>query len=361
MLTRLFCRDFRNLEELSWEPSAGLHLVLGENGAGKTSLLEAVYILATTRSFRTSRLSDCCRHGANELLLGGTAEVGARSDLEFGLGEQGVYRRLNGGSSPLADHLTALPVVSWTAADGEWIGGAPAARRRLMDQGIVARRPAALAVRSRYRQALDQKRELLARGGQDLAPWNEVLAQAAAELIRLRRDYVEELRRHLEEVLAVSELELPSIRIRYRPSPAVGGEGAEATLEAIERSRSRELDRRTPLVGPHRDELEIAWGDHAARRVASAGESKLVGLAITAARARLLETAGRRPLLLLDDLDAELDSRRLAAVWSFFTPFRQLFVTSSREAAWDDLEADSRWSVACGKVASERSMRGSRS
>jgi DNA replication and repair protein RecF len=354
-LARLSGRNFRNLEELSWEPDPGSHLLLGDNGAGKTSLIEALYALATTRSFRAGRLAECSRHGEQGFVLSGEVVGERRSSLELGLGPEGTFRRLNGGSASLAEHLAVLPVVSWTAADGEWVSGAPAARRRLLDQGIVGVRPGALLTLARYRRALEQKRRLLIPGGSgdeaSLSSWNEVLAGAADELIRFRREHVQALSSELEALLAESDLELPPISLRYRPSPAVGGQGVEATLAAFEQVRSREYDRGSPVVGPHRDELDIQWGDHPARRVASAGERKLLGLAVTAARARILTAAGRSPLLLLDDLDAELDSRRLAGVWSFFGRFEQLFVTSNRAAVWEPFEVDFHWLLACGKLA----------
>ncbi len=352
MLTRLFARDFRNLEELSWSPGAGAHLLLGDNGTGKTSLLEALYVLATTRSFRATRVGDCRRHGADEFLLTGDIAGTARTELEVRSGPNGARRRLNGAQSSLAEHLGVLPVVSWTASDLEWIGGAPAARRRLLDRGVVGSRPAAIQVLTRYRRTLDQKRRLLAGGGSDVGPWNEILASTADELIRLRKAHVEALSAVLDDLLDEVDLGLPRISLRYRPSPATGGDGVETTLAAIEAARSGEIERRSPLVGPHRDELEIRWGDHPARQVASAGERKLLGLAMTAARARLLAAGGRPPVLLLDDLDAELDQRRLAGAWDFFEPFSQVFVTSSRAPIWASFGVQTRWLLACGKLTS---------
>jgi DNA replication and repair protein RecF len=349
-LTRLDARNFRNLEELSWEPTPGSHLLLGDNGAGKTSLIEAIYVLATTRSFRAARLTECCRHDEQRLQLAGEVVRESRTRLELEAGADGTERRLNGSSASLSEHLAVLPVVSWTSADGEWVSGAPAARRRLLDRGVVGSRPGALAVLARYRRALEQKRRLLATGSSGLGPWNEVLAAAADELIRFRREHVQELGGELERLLAESDLELPAISLRYRPSPASGGSGVEETLEAFEKARTSEYDRGSPLVGPHRDELEISWGGHPARRVASAGERKLLGLAVTAARASLLTGAGRSPLLLLDDLDAELDGRRLAGIWAFFSGFRQLFITSNRVAVWEPFEVDRQWLLTCGKL-----------
>ncbi len=323
---------------------------MGDNGVGKTSLLEALYVLATTKSFRAGRLADCRRHGEEGFLLGGETGASPRSTLEVGLDSQGSIRRLNGGSSSLAEHLAVLPVVSWTATDLEWVAGTPAARRRLLDRGVVGSRPGAIRVLARYRRALEQKRRLLAGSGAGLGPWNEVLAEAADELIRLRAAHAEGLGAALDRLLEESRLDLPPLSIRYRPSPAEGGGGVEATLAAIEAARAGELERRAPLVGPHRDELEIRWGDHPARRVASAGERKLLGLAITAARARLLRDESRPPVLLLDDLDAELDRRRLAGAWAFFEPFPQVFAASNRASVWEPYGVESSWILTCGKL-----------
>lgn len=349
-LSLVHSRGFRNLEELSWQPSGGSHLLLGDNGAGKTSLLEAIYVLATTRSFRAARLTECTRHGEAGFRLAGEASGDGLTALEIDFGSDGLSRRVNGGAASLKEHLAVLPVVSWTASDLEWIAGAPLERRRLIDRGLVGSRPAAIESLARYRQALDQKRELLSRRGGELDAWDEVLAAAADELIRRRREHVERLDQSLRQVLAESELELPEISLAYRPSPARGGRGVERTLAAIREARPSELERGTPLVGPHRDELEIRWGGHTARRVASAGERKLLGLAITAARARLLQEAGRSPLLLLDDLDAELDGRRLAVVWSFFERFDQVFLTSNRASVWEPFDIGTSWTLTCGKL-----------
>ncbi len=242
-------------------------------------------------------------------------------------------------------------MASWTAADGEVIAGAPGARRRYLDQGVVGMRPAAIEGLARYRRALEQKRELLARGGRGLGPWNEVLAAAAAELIRARTAYVERLRRALEAVLAELGGGLPAVALRYRPSP----EGAEgdpgATLEALEAARGRELERRKPLVGPHRDELEIEWGGWPARRVASAGERKLLGLALTAARGRILAERGRPPIYLLDDVESELDDARLEAAWGVFAGARQVFASSHRGDLGSRLGAPRECRLKAGKAA----------
>jgi DNA replication and repair protein RecF len=354
MLSHLAARDFRNLEPLSWRPTLGSHLLLGGNGAGKTSLLEAVYVLATTRSFRASQIGDCARHGAGSFHLQGEIETDRRATLEVGWMDGQRMRALNGKVTPLAEHLAVLPVVAWTAAaEAEVLVGAPKARRRFMDRGVVGVRPVALEALGRYREALRQKRGLLLSDGAGIAGmeiWNELMAATAADVIAQRHRYVELLRVQLLQVLAASGLPFPPIELRYRPSPADGLDGQEAIARALDRVADRERRRQMPLLGPQRDELEILWGEHEIRRVASAGERKALSLMLLAAHGRVMEEAGRSPLYLLDDLDAELAPSTVNAVWGIFRGASQLFATSNRPQVWLTLDVGTVWEMERGEL-----------
>lgn len=351
MLSQLLANDFRNLEPLSWWPGAGSHLLLGGNGAGKTSVLEAIYAVATTRSFRAAQLGDCVRHGADGFRVHAEVDTDRRSSLEVAWSDGKRVRSLNGKATPLAEHLAALPVVAWTSAEAEVLVGAPKARRRFIDRGVVGSRPASLEILGRYREALRQKRGLLLQGGVGIEVWNELLATMAAEVIRLRDTHVERLRATLAAVLEESGLPFPPVELRYRPSPAVGLEGAEAISAALERVADRERSRQIPLVGPHRDDLEILWGGHDIRRVASAGERKALSLLLIAAHGRAVEAAGRDPVYLVDDADAELAPATHAAVWNVYKSARQLFATSNRPQVWLTLEVGKIWEMEKGRLA----------
>ncbi len=354
MLKRLHVRNFRNLAAVLWEPAAGSHLLLGDNGAGKSSLLEALYVVATTRSFRAGQLVDCRRHGAERFHLEAElddAEVGRRS-LELHLGPEGSRRLLNGAASALADHLGAQPIVAWTAADVEALIGPPRLRRRLLDRGVLGLRPAALAELARFRQALAQKRSLLLAGGRELATWNAVFAAAAVPVVALRQAYFVALEAQFARLVADLSLALPEVKLAYRPSPARALEGATAVEEALAVAAESERARQQPLVGPHRDDLEIRFGGKEIRRVASAGERKAVGLLLAAAHGRVLADAGKHPIYLLDDVDAELSPRSFAALWPLLAGAPQVFASSNRPRVWEGRELTARWDLVAGSLSS---------
>lgn len=352
MISQLLTSDFRNLEPLDWWPGRGSHLLLGGNGAGKTSLLEAVYVVATTRSFRAAQIGDCARHGSGSFRVHAEVDTDHRSSLEVSWADGKRERSLNGKVSPLAEHLAALPVVAWTSAEAEVLIGAPRARRRFLDRGIVGARPAALEVLGRYREALRQKRQLLLQEGTGIEIWNELLASLAAEVIQLRHEYTESLKGTLLTVLEESGLPFPPVDLRYRPSPASGLQGAESIADSLDAVAERERRRQMPLLGPHRDELEILWGGHDIRRVASAGERKSLSLLLLAAHGRTLEAMDRRPVYLLDDADAELAPATHASVWKVFQgeEARQLFASSNRPQVWLTLEVGKIWEMEKGRL-----------
>lgn len=324
---------------------------MGGNGAGKTSLLEAIYVLATTRSFRASQIADCARHGAGSFHIQGEIETDRRATLEVGWMEGQRVRALNGKVTPLSEHLSVLPVVAWTAAaEAEVLVGAPKARRRFMDRGVVGIRPTSLELLGRYREALRQKRGLLLGKGSGLEIWNEILAATAADVISQRHRYVELLKDALARVLEASGFPFPVIELRYRPSPAEGLEGQEVIAKALDRAADRERRRQMPLLGPHRDEIEILWAGHEIRRVASAGERKALSLMLLAAHGRVMEESGRPPLYLLDDMDAELAPQTVASVWGVFREAGQVVVTSNRPQVWLTLAVGTLWEMERGEI-----------
>jgi DNA replication and repair protein RecF len=350
VLVSLSTVSFRNLADATWTPGPGRHLLCGPNGAGKTSLIEAVYLLATTRSFRTAQLGDCARSGSEEFALAGEAEGAQRTRLEIGWSRAGLRRAANGRQGTLAEHLAALPVLAWTAEDVELLTGPPLLRRRFLDRGIVSAHPGALDTLARYRRALGQKRLLLARREGALEPWNELLARHGAELVRRRGEHVARLEIALRELAARADARFAPVALRYVPSPPEAQDGEEAFLVRLRAARASESGRRLPLLGPHRDEVEVRWRGHEAKRIASAGERKGLGLLLLAAQGLVLGASGRQPIYLLDDADAELDHAAIARLWRAFDGAPQLFATSNRPEVFDRLPMAARWRLDEGRA-----------
>ena len=163
MLESLALHGFRNLTPLEWSVGEGCHLLLGGNGAGKTSLLEALYLVATTRSFRTSQLRECLQRADDSdgrrpfRISASVASSSRRYVLELSFSDEGLERELDGSSVPLADYLQPLPVVVWSSEEAEILTGSPERRRRMIDRGLVNSDVSRLAVLAQYRHPACQR------------------------------------------------------------------------------------------------------------------------------------------------------------------------------------------------------------
>lgn len=259
-----------------------------------------------------------------------------RHTLEVGWSAAGGRTRaLDGRDGPLAEHLRQLPLLLWWQGEAQVVSGAPEARRRFFDRGTVHLRPGHLAELTQFARALAEKRALLQRhDSRGLIDWNRLLARHGAAIAEARRATIASVEAELVGLAATVDPTLPPIALRYRPSPAAALDGEEALAQEIERGSAAEQRAGRPLTGAQRDEVELLWGGRPAREVASAGERKTIGLLLLAAQARRLQAAGREPILLVDDADAELDPARLERLFAGFDTLSRLVVTSNRPELW---------------------------
>lgn len=360
LIRRLVCRNVRGLEDIAWDPGPGPQLLLGGTGQGKTSLLESLYIACTTRSFRTARLGDCVAFEAAKRGLGlftsVEVETGSRARLEVSWSAaDGLARSVNGDRSPLADHVGRQPILAWSAADNEVLTGAPESRRRLIDRVGVSVRPRALDQLGAYRRTLEHKRALLQQRADldSLRSFQTLLVRAAEDLIAMRRRTVEQLQTALRSVLEEVEGPRLDLDLRYRSSPH--REAAESSSHGWSES---DFDQRLegeraiqrPLLGPHRDRIDVLFRDRPIAETASAGERKAIGLILLAAQSRVLSAAGRTPVLLIDDVDTEMDQQTLERVWPLLGGSPQTLVSSNRESVFDNLSVPRVWHVRDGAI-----------
>ncbi len=313
-LSAVDVRDVRGVASAGLEPVAGFNLVTGANAAGKTSLLEAIYLLSTGRSFAATRMDRLVRHGGGPLRV-----VGRVVDRRARMHRLGVERhrtgaprmRIDGAAAErVADLARLLPVIAVHPESHEIVAGGPEERRRLVDLGLFHVEPEFHRLWGRYRRALAQRNALLrADREQDFAPWERELAAAGEALDSLRRHYVHDLAAVVAELQDELLANGSQVEIVYRRGWS-DGRGLQDALVA-ERRGERELP--TTTVGPHRADVTIRLDGREARQQVSRGQQKLLVYLLRLAQACQLGRAEAGGcVLLLDDLAAELDPDRRA-------------------------------------------------
>ena len=334
--TRLTVRDFRSYAAADVQLGAGISVVSGRNGAGKTNLLEALYFACTGRSCRTGTERECVRFGAKLTRLELRCERdGHEHELSVGF-QPGEPKRMRVDGAPV-DRLTDVasrPLVSVFLPDRlELVTGAPALRRAHVDQVVAALWPARAATRRAYSTALAQRNALVAairagRAGRGSMPaWDAELARHGVALMTDRAAVVDELRpRFAEHAAGLGLSGEPDLRYRPRSKSETAEELASELAERLE----SDIERGFTGHGPHRDELDLRRDGRELRAYGSRGPQRLGLLALLLAeREALAESRGAPPLMLLDDVMSELDAGRRAQLVQLLRAGGQSVVTTT--------------------------------
>jgi DNA replication and repair protein RecF len=336
-------RNFRNLSgKVFWGP--GLNIIYGNNGQGKTNWLEAIHTLSRTKSFRTQRLQESIRFGEETAFIQGQVSTGAdlHRDLRVTLKENTKSIWVNGKREQLARYLGLLQVFAFTANQLEVVRGMPEARRHFIDRGIASLKPAYVQTVSDYNKVIKQKNRIL----QDsldhdlrleeteklIAPWNEQLARLGTDIHSARVDYTDQLNNALERTL----FEPAELQIRY--SSSLENKGELNDYEALLRQRlhlrlQAEVAAGRTLIGPHRDDLVIHLGGREMRVYGSSGQQRSALLLLDLAAISVYNSRhDDYPLFLVDDVDAELDEKRIRRLLEYLEGRTQTFITTSKRS-----------------------------
>lgn len=341
LLESLEAHQFRNLSgEVFW--GEGLNIISGENGQGKTSWLEAIYLLATSKSFRTQKPQEATRFGESLTVVRGRV---ARSreihrDLQVTVQGNSKSLSLNGKRETVANYLSQLHVVAFTADELDVIRGGPEARRRFLDRGVVALHHSYVQTIADYQRVIKQKNRLLQDVSESevsmdsirelIEPWNEQIILLGSEIHRARSDYVERLKQSLQQRL----FEREEVTIRY--VSALEGKGDLTDYEALLRERlhlrlQAEIASGYTLIGPHRDDLEIMFDGREIRTYGSSGQQRSALILLDLAAISVYYSwHNEYPLFLMDDVDAELDKGRIGRLLEYLEGRTQTFVTTSK-------------------------------
>ncbi len=310
LLTSLNIENFRNLESASIEPAPGLNWLFGENGAGKTSVLEAIHVLARGRSFRANSISPLIRDGSRELrVVARTTDPDARAGVERGASEwNGRINRQP--TTKMSEFARLLPLVLVDPENHALVEGAPAIRRSFLDWGLFHVEQSYLADWRRYSRLLRQRNAALRAHAAPalLEALERPMAEVAASVEALRESYATSLQNTLEALESDLEFHVDRIGLTYRPSART----ADEYVEKWRATRERDLEQGFTRDGPQRGELAIRSGDRMAAPRLSRGQMKLVALMLKLGQMRLAHSAKCEPVLLLDDPVSELDGYHLA-------------------------------------------------
>ncbi|MFJ3951489.1 DNA replication/repair protein RecF [Streptomyces libani] len=371
-VTHLSLADFRSYARVEVPLDPGVTAFVGPNGQGKTNLVEAIGYLATLGSHRVSSDAPLVRMGAERAVVRAAVVQRERQqliELELNPGKANRARINRSSQVRPRDVLGIVRTVLFAPEDLALVKGDPGERRRFLDELITARSPRMAGVRSDYDRVLKQRNTLLKtaalarrHGGRQmdlstLDVWDQHLARAGAELLTQRLDLIAALQPLADKAYEQLAPGGGPLALEYRGS--AGEAMAEATtreelygvlLAALGEARKGEIERGVTLVGPHRDDLVLKLGQLPAKGYASHGESWSYALALRLASYDLLRAEGNEPVLVLDDVFAELDARRRERLAELVAPGEQVLVTAAVDDDVPGVLAGTRFAVAGGAV-----------
>jgi DNA replication and repair protein RecF len=337
----LTTRGFRNLVPAEIALGPRFNVVAGDNGQGKTNLLEAIYAVCTSRSFRTSRATDMVGHGQETCSVRARISEGESREQVLGVGRGVRSVKVDGKRPPtLADYATRTPVVVFHPGSMQLSMGSGADRRRLLDRLALYRSPASLAAAEAYTHAVRSRQRVLdARGdaSKDLEPWEELIVRHGLELTEARASAADVLAPIAQRVFSTLGAEGMVLGVEYqRGAPP----SSEAFRMALVTNRVRDRARGSATVGPHRDDLRLVLAGQVVRGVASQGQHRAVVLALELSEFEIIAQARDvHPILLLDDVSSELDrGRTLALTRALNARTGQVVLTTTRPELIETLE-----------------------
>jgi DNA replication and repair protein RecF len=353
-LAHLRLRDFRNYARLDADFSPGFHLLLGDNAQGKTNILEALYLVATLRSFRGVGSAQLVRHGQKGYFVGST--IVSQGEHETKMYWSATERSLVLDGQPvrkLTDYLGVLRTVVFCTEDLQLVKGTARNRRRFMDLLLAHTHPAYLPLLQRYAKALRARNALLKQPIQDpvaLESFTRELTQAGDQIIRWRRELLPQFSPIAQQAYRAISNQAEEFQLAYLPSVK-----ADFTVE-LAQNRNRERAFRATLIGPHRDDLALLLNDRPAAQFGSEGQKRTLAIALKMAQAEHLAALhGTPPVLLIDDIMGELDLRRRSGLLPLLLRAHhargQVFMTATEENWPAELGRDARkWIVSQGRI-----------
>ncbi len=362
-VTKLALTNFRSYKNLELEFEPGPTTFIGNNGSGKTNIAESLIYLAYLSSHRVSQNLPLLNLGSDQAIIRAEIERDARTlqvDLEINANKANRARLNQNPTKSQREILGALQVIYFSPEDLDLVRGEPTHRRDFLDKLLITRAPRLAGVISDYDRVVKQRNTLLKTRAPEnaLAPWTEQLINLGAQLSAERVALVEALNPYVAANYANLNEVKPAV-ISYKSSTdglSTNTEENSQLLTARQVDVARqEIERGVSLIGPHRDDLHLQLGDFPAKGYASHGESWSMAISLRIGSYNLLKSEGAEPVLILDDIFAELDTTRRQQLTSVTQMAEQTFITAAVESDLPRELLSTKYYVTPGFVSKERS------
>ena len=328
-LKNIQIKGVRNIEEIQFQPTSGVNIIVGPNGSGKTSLLESLYILSRARSFRTQNIAKVLSHNAESLIVFAEIDIlGSTNKLAIKKNHEKTFIRVNGKTESKSSELSRLLHTHLIRPESQTLlenGSAP--RRSFIDMGVFHVKHSFLKISKQYNQLLKQRNRLLKTKQLDtLAVWSNKLIEYGTMVTEARQGYIAQLEQELKTIVSFFIVNI-DVEIQYLK----GWEKNSSLSEALTRSLGRDEQYGYTTVGAHKADFKVLVDRKPAQDYLSRGQMKLLVIAMYLAQIKLMSEQSTKSIcVLLDDLAAELDGDCFRRVMLFLRELGvQVFVTTT--------------------------------
>ena len=335
IVKNLLLRNYRNYSNKQLEFKPGINVILGENGVGKTNIVEAIYYLSLARSFRGVEDIDLIKYDADYASISSRIEIGKiNRDITTIISKNGRQVSINGKPiERISDLAKTINVILFEPRDVLLFKGSPKERRNFLDISLTKHTESYLAAISRYNKVLKERNEVLKQEKYDpvlLETTTEMLIKAAAPIVRYRESYLKDINDILNKITRALTGVHEKVEIIYHPFVKNDENYETNAKNAFNKALETDLKHKATSVGIHREDFSINLFDKDIATFGSQGQNRLVALALKLSPYFLIEDKDKRPIVVLDDVMSELDEKHQAILIKFLKKFEQVFITATK-------------------------------
>lgn len=332
LISNLELLDFRNYPKLQAIFTSGLNVIIGNNGIGKTNVVEAIDLFGFAKSFRTNDTKNLIRQGQQKAIINATIHIPSRIEIQIELKERSKRVLVNGKTLPKLSHLSRyVSCTTFQPEDVLFFDDSPQKRRRFIDTNIVRQDEIYLGALTRYEKFLKERNAALKREANEelLNLIDPSFLKEAALIVEKREKYIHDLARVVNKILKELTKEYLNLKLQYSSSLGSKENILQNGIEILKKERRRELALESTTLGPHRDDLMAILNGRNAKEHASQGQKRLIAIALTLAPYFMEKEDHKKPIIILDDVLSELDLNHQERLINLLLKCNQVFITAT--------------------------------